>query len=216
MIAAALRHCVPVLVGSTTGGGCSIDGVVSACGKTAVDSGGCRAPLGSRRCPSRCGLRLDSRRRKRHPGTLEALTEGQTAPSHSRLVTRDFSPGPVRYSFLVDREGRRLVSKDRASVWLARGLKEKPFQRATATLEPSACPASPRRHTASRRSTSCTSNVPAAGTYWVLAKPDGSTIARAREHRRSRSAPYSPAIGVARAAPRRRRPSARRMATSRR
>jgi hypothetical protein len=89
----------------------------------------------------------------------------------------DFAPGPVRYTFLVITKDGRLVSKPRASVWLARGLKEKPFQRATATLESvglAVAGAAPRDvpsiYVVHLR-------VPAAGTYWVLAKPEGSPIA---------------------------------------
>jgi len=88
----------------------------------------------------------------------------------------DFAPGDVRYSFLVIANDGRVVLKPRASVWLARGLKEKPFQRATATLQPigipgvSAVPHNvPSIYVVRLR-------VPAAGTYWVLAKPQGSSI----------------------------------------
>jgi hypothetical protein len=89
----------------------------------------------------------------------------------------DFAPGDVRYSFLVIGNDGRVVLKPRASVWLARGLKEKPFQRATATLQPMGIPGVsaaphdvPSIYVVQLR-------VPAAGTYWVLAKPQGSPIA---------------------------------------
>jgi hypothetical protein len=83
----------------------------------------------------------------------------------------------VRYSFLVIARDGRLVAKPHAAVWLARGLKEKPFQRATATLESVGVPGA---GAASRDVPSIYVvhlRVPAAGTYWVLAKPEGSRIA---------------------------------------
>jgi hypothetical protein len=111
------------------------------------------------------------------PGTLEALTQG---PERTVALTpgdADFAPGPVRYSFLVIARDGRLVAKPHASVWLARGLKERPFQRATATLESVGVPGAgaaphdvPSIYVVHLR-------VPAAGTYWVLAKPEGSPIA---------------------------------------
>jgi hypothetical protein len=88
----------------------------------------------------------------------------------------DFAPGNLRYSFLVIGHDGRVALGPRASVWLSRGLKEKPFQRATALLEPigvpgvSAAPHDvPSIYVVHLR-------VPAAGTYWVLAKPQGSPI----------------------------------------
>jgi hypothetical protein len=105
----------------------------------------------------------------------------------------DFAPGPVRYSFLVVAGDGRLVERKRASVWLSRGLKEKPFQRATATLEQVGVPglsggdSVPSIYVVHLR-------VPAAGTYWVLARPQGSRIAGMGNlvvHDRT----YSPAIG---------------------
>jgi hypothetical protein len=47
----------------------------------------------------------------------------------------DFSPGPIRYSFLVVAKDGRLISKPTAEVWIARGFKERPYQRSTARLE---------------------------------------------------------------------------------
>jgi hypothetical protein len=110
------------------------------------------------------------------PGTLEALSQG---PDRTVALTpgdADFAPGPVRYSFLVITRDGRLVTKKRASVWLARGLKQKPFEHATATLQEVGVPGLstaenvPSIYVVHLR-------VPAAGTYWVLAKPEGSPIA---------------------------------------
>ncbi len=110
------------------------------------------------------------------PGTLEALSPGAARTVALTPGDEDFAPGPVRYSFLVIARDGQLIARKRASVWLARGLKEKPFQHATATLQAVGVPG-----------LSTADNVPsvyvvhlhapAAGTYWVLAKPKGSPIA---------------------------------------
>ena len=107
----------------------------------------------------------------------------------------DFAPGDVRYTFLVIGNDGRVVLKPRASVWLARGLKEKPFQRATATLQPigipgvSAAPHNvPSIYVVHLR-------VPAAGTYWVLAKPEGSPI-DGLGNLVVRDRTFSPAVGA--------------------
>jgi hypothetical protein len=112
-----------------------------------------------------------------NPASLESLTPGLDRTVALTPGDADFAPGPVRYTFLVIAKDGRLVAKPRAAVWLARGLKEKPLQRATATLEPvglsgaGAAPGGvPSLYVVHLR-------VPAAGTYWVLAKPEGSPIA---------------------------------------
>ena len=52
----------------------------------------------------------------------------------------DFAPGPIRFSFLVIARNGRVVARPTAAVWLSRGLKEAPFERATARLEPIGVP----------------------------------------------------------------------------
>ena len=88
----------------------------------------------------------------------------------------DFAPGPIRYSFLVVAQDGRLVSKPTADVWIARGFKERPYQRSTARLESVGVPG---RSTASGEPlaiyvTHLRADRP--GTYWVLAKPKGTKI----------------------------------------
>lgn len=106
----------------------------------------------------------------------------------------DFSPGPVRFSFLVVANDGRPVEKPEAKVWIARGFKEKPYGRTTAHLETIGIPG-----------TSDTSDVPSIyvahlhapspGTYWVLAKPQGAAIAGLGNLVVRRRA-YSPAVGA--------------------
>jgi hypothetical protein len=128
-------------------------------------------------------------------GTLQALAKGS---GHTVALTpgdADFAPGPVRFTFLVIANDGRPVLQPTASVAIARGLKQKPFEQATARLERigvagvSALPQDiPSIYVVEL-------HVPAAGTYWVLAKPAGSTVwglgnLQVREHS------YSPAVGA--------------------
>jgi len=106
----------------------------------------------------------------------------------------DFSPGPVRFSFLVVANDGRVIAKPRAKVWIARGFKQKPYARTTARLE-----------TIGIRGTSEMSDVPSIyvahlhapspGTYWVLAKPQGAAIA-GLGNLVVRPRSYSPAVGA--------------------
>ena len=130
------------------------------------------------------------------PGTLEALTQGQERTVALTPGDADFAPGDVRFTFLVIGNDGRVLLKPHASVWLSRGLKEKPFQRTTATLEPigipgvSAAPNNvPSIYVVHLR-------VPAAGTYWVLARPQGSPIA-GLGNLVVRDRAFSPAVGAA-------------------
>src|SRR5262249_57869707 len=47
----------------------------------------------------------------------------------------DFTPGDLRFSFLVISHNARPVERDEARVWLARSQDGHPFQSATARLE---------------------------------------------------------------------------------
>jgi hypothetical protein len=122
------------------------------------------------------GCGSSSNRPQAAPGTLEGLSQG-----HDRTVAltpgdADFAPGAVRYSFLVIANDGRVVLKPHATVWLARGLKEKPFQHATATLEPIGIPGVSAAPNDVPSIYVVQLRVPAPGTYWVLAKPEGSAI----------------------------------------
>jgi hypothetical protein len=110
-------------------------------------------------------------------GTLEGLTPGAAQTVALTPGDADFAPGPVRYSFLVIGKDGRLVTTPRAAVWLARGLKEKPFARAVATLEPIGVPGAPAEAGNVSSIYVVHLDVPGPGTYWVLAKPDGSKLA---------------------------------------
>ena len=67
--------------------------------------------------------------------TLEALWR---APGEDVAVvpgSSDFGPGTVRFTFLVIDGQGRVVSRPTAKIWLARGLKSKPFAQTTARSE---------------------------------------------------------------------------------
>ena len=106
----------------------------------------------------------------------------------------DFSPGPVRYSFLVVADDGRPIEKPTAQVWIARGFKEKPYARATAHLEKIGPPGlaesadAPAIYVVNLRA-------PDTGTYWVLAKPHGAKIAGVG-NLAVREKSYSPAVGA--------------------
>jgi hypothetical protein len=128
-------------------------------------------------------------------GTLEALAHGPGLKTVALTPgDADFSPGPIRFSFLVVANDGRLVSKPKADVWIARGYKQKPYQRTTARLEEVGVPALsdsldvPSIYVAHLRA-------PGPGTYWVLAKPEGASIdgvGNVIVHSRA----YSPAVGA--------------------
>jgi hypothetical protein len=128
-------------------------------------------------------------------GTLQALSD---APGLKTVALTpgdaDFSPGPVRFSFLVVADNGRLVAKPTAQVWVAHGFKQKPYTHAVAHLESVGVPG-----------VSDTADVPSiyvvhvrapdTGTYWVFAKPKGSKIAGLGNFV-VRKASYSPEVGA--------------------
>lgn len=108
--------------------------------------------------------------------------------------TGDLAPGRVRYTFLVVAPDGRTIERPRATVWLARGRDQTPTRRAVATLEPmGVAGASDRLDTQAQYVAQL--DVPAPGTYWLLARPDGSRIA-AIGQLIVKTAAASPAVGA--------------------
>jgi hypothetical protein len=103
--------------------------------------------------------------------TIEALWR---APGEDVAVvagTSDHRVGENRVSFLVvDKQGR-LVQRPTAHVWLARGLRQAPFQETTARLEPIGVPGGDDADVGGIYVASI--KTPAAGKYWLLAEPVG-------------------------------------------
>jgi hypothetical protein len=103
--------------------------------------------------------------------TLEALWR---APGEDVAVVpgaADFGPGDVRYPFLVVDGQGRVVTRPTAKIWLARGLKSKPFAQTIATSESIGVgksePGEPSDVFVAHL------QLPKAGTYWLLAEPVG-------------------------------------------
>jgi hypothetical protein len=130
------------------------------------------------------------------PGTLKALALGP-GPKTVALTPgdADFSPGPIRFSFLVVAKDGRLVSKPSADVWIARGYEQKPYQRTTAHLETIAIPDMSEQGLDSPTIYVAHFRAPRPGTYWVLAQPKGAAI-RGLGNVIVRKRSYSPAVGA--------------------
>jgi hypothetical protein len=85
--------------------------------------------------------------------------------------TSDYAPGVSRVSFLVVDSQSRLVSTPTARVWVARGLKQRPFLQTTARSEPIGVPGG---ETADAGSIYVAQvRLPSPGKYWLLAEPVG-------------------------------------------
>jgi hypothetical protein len=103
--------------------------------------------------------------------TLEALWRAPGADVAVVAGTSDHRVGVNRISFLVvDKQGR-VVERPRARVWVARGLKQAPFAKTTARLEPIGVPGGETAgvggiYVATVRTTT-------AGKYWFMAEPIG-------------------------------------------
>lgn len=74
------------------------------------------------------------------PGTLEALWRGPGQDVAIVPGTSDYGTGRNRVSFLVVNKQSQLIERPTARVWIARGLKQKPYAETTAKLEPIGVP----------------------------------------------------------------------------
>jgi hypothetical protein len=134
---------------------------------------------------TRAGATLESILNR--PGPDVALTAG----------AEEFVPGLVRYPFLVIRNDARPVNRPTAALWVAKSRTSKPFERATARLEPIGVPGrSEAAFGGVTRIYVAHVRIPRAGRYWLVAQPEGARIQAVGEldvasHSRS------PAIGAA-------------------
>lgn len=106
------------------------------------------------------------------PGSLEALWRNSGESVALIPGTSDYSPGELRVSFLVVNRRGRVIAPKRAQVWASRSLAAKPFARATARLEPIGVPGVSSGADAAAIYVPHL-RVPAAGKYYVLARPVG-------------------------------------------
>ena len=104
-------------------------------------------------------------------GSLEALWR---APGDDVAVvpgTSDYATGVNRVSFLVVDQQSRTVERPTARVWIARGLKEKPFAQTVARLYPIGVPGGETADVGAIYVARL--KTPTAGKYWILAEPIG-------------------------------------------
>lgn len=108
------------------------------------------------------------------PGSLEALWR---APGQDVAIvpgTSDYAPGVNRVSFLVVDKQSRLIEQPTARVWMARGLRQKPYQQTVARLEPIGVPGGAEAD--AQNIYVAHVRTPAPGTYWLLAEPAGGKV----------------------------------------
>jgi len=74
------------------------------------------------------------------PATLETLWRRPGEDVAIVPGTSDYGPGSNRVSFLIVDKQSHLVERPTAHVWIAHGLKQKPYAETTATLEPIGIP----------------------------------------------------------------------------
>ena len=86
--------------------------------------------------------------------------------------TSDYqSGGTNRVSFLIVDKQSKLIEESTASVWLAKGLAQKPYLRTTAKLEPIGVPGGAKAD--AQNIYVVTIPTPRPGTYWLVARPVG-------------------------------------------
>jgi hypothetical protein len=152
--------------------------LVAGCGGS--DSGSRDATAGSGKPPA---------------GSIEALWKAPGEDVGLIQGTGDYAPGAVRVTFLVIRGNGASVERPRARVWLARGLKEKPFLEATARLEPVGVPGSVGADALALYVAQVSVDKP--GKYWMLAEPVGaSQPIQALFNVVVKASPASPEIGA--------------------
>ncbi len=127
------------------------------------------------------------------PGTLEALWRGPGEDVAIIPGTSDYGPGRNRVSFLVVDKQSQLIERPTARIWVARGLKQKPYAETTATLEPIGVPGGARADAQNIYVT--TLDTPTPGKYWLLAEPVGGKHIQALGNLVVRKRTAAPSVG---------------------
>jgi hypothetical protein len=127
------------------------------------------------------------------PGSLEALWRSAGEAVAIVPGSTDFGPGRNRFSFLVIDKQSRSIERPTAQVWIARGLKQKPYAKTTARLEPIGVPGGAKADVPSIYVTSV--STPRPGTYWVLAQPVGGKKIQALGNLVVKKKAEAPAVG---------------------
>jgi hypothetical protein len=111
--------------------------------------------------------------------------------------TADFAPGEIRFSFLVVDGKGRSISRPSARVWVAGGLRAKPFEQTHATLEDIGVPgaSSPAAGDVTKLYVARL-RLAKPGKYWVLAEPIGGRPIQAIGNVVVRPRTKSPPVGA--------------------
>jgi hypothetical protein len=129
-------------------------------------------------CGVSCGSSGDEQTpagQARSAGTLSALQARPGEDVALVMGTSDYSPGPVRVSFLVVASNGRPVLTPAARVWVAQERDARPFARAEARLERIGVPGSDHAGHFSDIYVARV-RIPRPGRYWLLAEPQGGPI----------------------------------------
>jgi hypothetical protein len=110
---------------------------------------------------------------KPKPGTLEALWKQPGESVALILGSTDYSIGNVRISFLVVNNHGRVIAPPKARFWIARAIAAPPLRQTVAHLESVGVPGVTSDEPVKALYVAHI-RVPAAGTYYVLARPIGS------------------------------------------
>lgn len=146
-----------------------------------------------------CGASKDPEQGERAvtTGTLEALWRQPGEDVGLINGTADFAPGEIRFSFLVvDGQGRS-IARPRARVWVAGGLRARPFEETHASLEDIGVPgaSSPAAGDVTKLYVARL-RLDKPGKYWVLAEPVGGRPIQALGNVVVRSRTKSPPLGA--------------------
>ncbi len=125
--------------------------------------------------------------------TLEALWRSPGEDVAIVPGTSDYGPGANRVSFLVVDSKSRLIERPTARIWIARGLKQRPYAETTAKLEPVGVPGGAEAD--AQNIYVATVTTPTAGTYWLLAEPVGGRKIQALGNLVVRKRTAAPAVG---------------------
>jgi hypothetical protein len=128
--------------------------------------------------------------------SLEALWKRPGEDVGLLQGTSDHAPGVVRISFLVVRGDGEAVFRPRARLWLARGLRERPFLEGTASLERVGIPGGYENDGDADRLYVGHLRIDRPGKYWLLAEPVGGEPIQALGNVVVKPRPASPAIGA--------------------
>ena len=144
-----------------------------------------------------CGGADEAARQSPAPrGTLEALWKRPGEDVGLLQGTSDYAPGVVRVSFLVVRGDGKAIFRPRAKLWLARGLRERPFLEGTAALERVGVPGGYENDGDADRLYVGRLRIDRPGKYWLLAEPVGGEPIQALGNLVVKRRPATPDVGA--------------------